>query len=412
MPSNIVWGGGAFVVMIGIWLTVQMMGAAKPPAPEPVPPAPVADAAPAEFDDGLPDINPLGSDIKILERKVLMPRETFDSQTTLYEEPELMGQPSLAYQIRVPSNWTKIQGADFRTLQITGGLQDTLAYYRSPSTLELYSTIKIKAEPVKYMQSAASWLRGFAARQSYTFQAFADRSYDRAETEFLITANDVTSVVRMTAIINGPWVVTAEYAVPVDHYMDQKDVQIWTMASFYLKYIDERATEKTNVFTDIPGAPFSVPASWTMYEQNIAADTQSTFTFIHIGESSDKVNKPLLGRIDVTLFNTLAQHTPDTRLDVLNTKLSSLGVRLGDKIAHFQIPHVPDGALAPEGDVYQMKTMDGQDRNDQYWVIHFPHGAYTVSVGLLSQPSTGTYDIWAKNFGAFAWIVRSMKTGH
>lgn len=406
LPSNLVWGGGAFVVIVGIWLIIQLAGGGTPPAPPPAPePTPVVTEPSKPTEDSLPTLDPLGAPIKPLERKVSMPRTEFETQTKVYELSELRGQPSLAYQIRIPTSWQEISAADLQQQQLVGGLSGVLAYYVSPPDLNLTSSVKIKAEPLGYIQTAASWLRTYAAQNSYTYQAFAEHAPNRAEAEFLLIDRDITYVVRMVAITNGAWVVTAEYSVPVDKYTQERDLQIWTTTDFFLKYIDDRLPESIKTYSALPDIDLLYPTTWVTQAADLSAPNQSYTAFVLADQPAPNQSAQVRGRIDIAVFNADSPSSNEMKLAFLDKKLEIAGIKRGTATAHMPPPPLPDGFTVVSAKTYDLVSTNGLTRPDQYWLIHLKAAQADLYVGLLSPPAQSNYAVWARNYNAVRFII-------
>ena len=156
---------------------------------------------------------------------------------------------------------------DLQARQMDAGFSGVLAYYVSPPELDLRSSVRIRSEKLAFTTNAVDWLRNYAINNRYTLQALSGYGVDRAEAVYLITDRGITYVIRVAAVLNGSRAVVAEYMVPMDKYEEQKDIQVWTITSFYLKTIDSEPQEPVTDYAVRDFARLNYPEKWVVQNQ-------------------------------------------------------------------------------------------------------------------------------------------------
>lgn len=358
-----------------------------------------------------PIISRVGDEVKPLTREVMMSKEDFYAKTDPYEFDDVQGNKFLAFRVRLPKGWTQVTTADLGQLQLSNRLLGVLVYFTSPPDLDLRSSFRIRAQKLGHMINARDWLYQYALGNHLTLQALTAIDANRAEALYVNTELDVTYVIRMAVVINGPNVIIAEHVMPADKYETDRDLQIWTITSFYLKYKDMSPPEATKRLNFFDIAALDYPNSWELQRSNIKSIDNMDASIVNIQIEKKDVKTRLMGRIDVFLFANNDEYSLEHSIENINKSVASDNLVLGEQVGRFD-PIVNDHNLGSVSyNVYQINNQEKTYQDYQYWVTVMKGKNYYFYVCMLIPPRAYDFYNWARNLSSYEYVIKTLHEG-
>lgn len=352
-------------------------------------------------DDGIPP----------LKREVQTSKEEFYEKSNLFEFQDLEGDKYLAYRVRLPKDWTVVNSADLKKSQLDNRLLGVLAYFVSPSTLDLRSSFRIKAQKLAHMMNVRDWVRQYALANRYTLQALSEYDDNRAEALYVVQDMDVSYVIRMVAIINGPRVVIAEYWVPNEFYQLQKDGQIWSITTFHLKYKDESPKEDIKQFNFFDIASVDYPASWELQKGNIESLDLMDASIMNVQASTRRMDSLLMGRVDIFLIADNQNFTMQSAYEHIGKKIEADQLVIGEEIGKFEPALNLNNLKLEQSRVFKINNAEDTYQDYQYWVTAMKGKNYHFFVCLLMPPKSYSFYNWARNINAYEFVIQHVLEG-
>ena len=347
-----------------------------------------------------------------MKRDVKMSQSAFDSASDLYQGKNLLGDQFLSYSLRLPKGWKKVSDEDLKGLQLSNKLPGVLAYYLGPSNMDRRSGFQVKAQKLDHMISARDWLIQYAIASKFTLQGLSAYGEDRAEGLYVYNEPDISYVVRVVVILNGPRVVIGEYLVPFDMFEKERDFQIWSTVSFFLDYLDKMPKEASKRFNFLDIGSFDYPASWDLQKGDLFSIDQMRVSIVNLQVQKIGVSSILNGRVDVYMFSGGEGYDQEKAFADLQNKLKEADhLVLGEEISELP-PMVNDSGLKfLLTKRYAINDETHSYRDYQYWVTALKGENYYIFVCLVNPPRALGFYNWARNINAYSYVVKTVKEG-
>ena len=351
-----------------------------------------------------------------LSRDVALTREEFFSRTKQIEEKPL-DNPALAFRIKLPKNWMKLNsGDDVKKGELSQEILGELSHYLGPPNLDLRSEFKIRANKMNYDVTAGDWFQNYIITNNYSLQGIDVSSDRRVQAHYVTVENGRQYVVRAVAQISGQTMVLAEYIVPIELWADERDVAIWSMASFYLTLPDPVPVETlvTHSFVDI--ARFEYPASWILNAPVVTTTDRMSAYLINLKggippKDIRRNTENLLlmdGRIEVLTVSKANGATLSGEIANLKKQLMDRGLVIGGLIGPIEdIKRHPSLSFG-KTEAYKINNKQGQLADYEQWIGIFESTGRIYLVQMLTVGRQDNFLAWARNSKAFKTIVSSI----
>lgn len=338
-------------------------------------------------------------------------KEHFEAQTVLkrIEFPEQ--DDFFKAEIRLPRNWTPRTQEQVKSLQTTNRMYGNLVWYDAPGEGTARPYFAIRSIALDHEITAKSWLVGYMFENAYNLRSLREYSFTDVEATYVTYDKLVTYVTWARATVLGPRVILAEYHVPSDIWMRDKDWQVRSMESYKLDGKDETRIEQLRAFAFLDVATFQYPQSWVLF-RNI-------------------IRSPDYFR--VALFNT-SDTNPNTQITVQATRIGG-GTdtvmmkdeeqKFLDKQGYYLRKSLPAPNFVPPKPTIQnlrnlVYTVSAKPRNYQsaederlrqsreYWITTFDSGATSYVVSMVVPARDSIYQDWARGTRAYQMVVETL----
>lgn len=341
----------------------------------------------------------------------LAPPTTFDANTTLFEEPAL-GDPALAYSIRLPKDWTL--PSDTSTVRLSSEnniIGEIGRYYGPPMMMEQRSTIEIHALGLDFQMSAQEWLMQYMLQQGYNFQGMEVHNDKKAEALYVLLDKGESYCVRALAVINGRRVILLQYFIPIERWHDEKAMQAQVVKSFDLKHIDDEAAEPMDSYKFLDISVLNYPKTWKLNAPPIKTIERMGARLLNLATVPDdyKTITKMDGKIDAELVSIYSTDTLEDEMEQFRAALEKSSLSVQDFIESpddFVLNPVYDFA---ETNVYKASDSGNQLIEYEFWQTVLSAGEYYYFITLLTPARDQDYFIWLRNVGAYKLVLNNIE---
>ncbi len=351
--------------------------------------------------------------IKPINTKTTVTKAKFEAGSKLFVETPL-GDKSLTYSVRLPSDWVQVRSEGESLTELSTKLLGDLAKYVSPPRPDIRSSFRLRAVKMEHSMAPDNWLLSYILSNGYTLEALTIRSPRRVEAEYVVLRNASVSTVRAVAEVSGASIVLAEYAVPSELMIEDKDNQLWSMVTFHLTTPNSDPIEKLETFSFLDIAKFNFPKSWILNAPSIQSVERIDTAVINLrgkGDTSllEAGEKPKLdGRIDVSLVAKSLESPITDEIKRIKEDIESKGLFLGKKLES-KTWKMDSGTLKSWVDVYQANGKEGQNSGYEIWVAILEQPEHYYYIRLLTLSRSDDFYIWSRNIQAFETIATTLR---
>lgn len=355
------------------------------------------------------------TNIPVLEKPALLPADGFVAKTDLYEETPY-DDASLAYRVRLPKDWRKIDeagGGDEKTL-LSRNVIATVAEYASPARLQRRNFFTVEVQELTYEIGARNWFLNYIAGTGYTLRGVAPSEDENKSVEaaYVEVRGDITYEVRVTMIINGPRIVIARYFVPVQQTRqpdilalqeEELQMQAQVMQSFALtgeklNQIEERATHG---FLD--QAYFDYPVSWALNAPKVINVERMRAMIFNPG-----IAGKMYGQINIYLTSRFIDTTMAKEVSLFLEKLNVPDYSVGGKIES-RAMKVHENIETVQTEVYRMDPAKKYMQQYEMWVSVMQSEGYYFIVSMLTPARHADFYQWARNARAYEVVMETAR---
>lgn len=335
-----------------------------------------------------------------------IPKAEFEAKTKLVSEVPF-GDRYLAYQMRLPSDWTRAvdppRTVPDARMQMSDRVLGIIGEYVSPPRLDLRSMVTIEALELAYEINAKNWFINYMLANGYTPTALTEISETEIEAIYVDVQKDTTFVVRLKAIINGPRVVIFRYFLPQQDVQNERVMQAQIVNSFRLTNAESETIERRSTFEFLDQSFFDYPASWkaeTPRFKSIERMKGLLYTGIRREAPDAQVNVYLVSRLlGTTLADEVAQY---------KSKISIPGYELKELIETIDYTDNPDMEFSAT-EVYRLAPQETKMKDYEMVVAVMQGGDYFYIMTMLTQSRQEDFYLWARNMRAFRVMAESMR---
>ncbi|MGZ9109431.1 MAG: hypothetical protein ACXW4B_11505 [Micavibrio sp.] len=329
--------------------------------------------------------------------------DEFLSKTDLYEETPF-GDKYLAYQLRLPKNWTK-QGSEITsTVDLSKKLLGEVARYYGPPELDARSYFVIQAAELDYEITAKNWFMNYILSRGYTLQGLKVHSDKRIEALYVFLDKDQTYVVRTVGEVNGSRMVLAMYYVPENRWQAEKALQSNALASFRFLAPETVKVEETRTYAFLDLLRFDYPASWRLLAPNIYSIEAMDAKIISAQEDSI-----LDGEVDIHVVSTELDTTLAEEVKSVQKSLEEKGLVIGKLIEQPDDYKIQEHIYFSRIEIYQANDKDKELLDYEYWIGVLMEDRYFYIITMLTPSRNTDFYLWARNSEAFKTVVQSLR---
>ncbi len=351
--------------------------------------------------------------IKKILHFTTLPDKVFLDQTQLVQErPE--GDKYLAYDIRLPKGWKKVDENGGQAQDNNDNIDKSLnrrvigkvAQYWGPTMIDSVSRIEVRAVALDINISALNWFLNFIMSNGYTLQGIERVSDRRIESLYVLVEGDTSFIVRTIAEINGPRMVLISYYLPEAHWNEEKAMQEKVIQSFHFLEPEKVNLELMQTYSYLDLLRFDYPVSWKLLAPEVTSTESMNAKLIN---SPPNDNKTVNGEIDLRIVSTDLDTSLAKEVQELRDKLTERGFTI-DKL--IEVPedfkfhdHIYFGRV----EVYAIFDNAKKFQIQEYWLSIMAEDRYYYIVSMLTPSRTANFYIWARNTEAFKSVVESLR---
>ncbi|MCB1556451.1 MAG: hypothetical protein KDJ15_03965 [Alphaproteobacteria bacterium] len=359
--------------------------------------------------------------------------EDFVAGTKLYEERPY-GDPQLAYEIRLPTDWIQQETLDEQPaapeqekdndfldrlyvgepeteepvapeLNLNRRILAEIGRYYGPANLGLRSRVEIGAQELDYDITARNWFVNYVLTNGFTLQGVDVISDSRVEGLYVRIERDVTYVVRVVAEINGQKLVMVSYYMPLEYWEKEKQWQEKIIDSFRLKRTEKVQIETLDTYFFLDYVSFDYPLSWKPEPMQIYALDDMAVRLVR----TDGLGA-ITGDISVHFFDKDAEgKSLSEEVALLKEVPAKRGLKLG-KLIEARPDYTFDETISfGQVEVYGTEGSAERTVTYEYWVAVLADDERYYLVTMLTVGRNADFYPWARNIEAFEVALRTLR---
>jgi hypothetical protein len=353
-------------------------------------------------------------DVKPLNFKVKMSRDQFFAQSELVEEAPGNDQ-ALKYRVRIPKGWIKLPAAETESVHLSTAIFKDLSTYLSQPKGDTRSRFRVRVLELKHFISAENWFLNYMLLNGSTIDGLLIKSERRLEAEYTVLDDGQPFVVRAVVEITGPRVVLAEYMVASQYAAEERDLQVWAMASFTLTNPDTGLIEPVEVYSFVDIVRFEYPQSWILYSPPVTTIDRMEASILNLkGVSRDDLKNinmndtKLDGRVDVEVVSKTIGTSEAQEIEHLKKKLNQKGLETGELIKSINDIKLNKRIAHSKIDSYRIKSNDPKMARYELWVAILESEGRFYIITLITMGREENFSVWAQNTETFKHVLRSL----
>ena len=343
--------------------------------------------------------------IKPLSPVQFLPLEEFKKNTRVIKDTPY-GDDFLSFRVRMPTDWqgsvelaSKKEDAGELSKRILG----PLARYQSPPKRHLRSFFTLEALNLTYEIGARNWFINYVLTNGLTLEQVGVENKRQVEAIYVEVRGDITYIVRVKVILNGPRMVVARYFVPQELYEEEYVQQAQVIDSFTLTNREEVGVEKLDIYGFLDQSFFDYPVSWTLSAPHITSIDRMKAMLYH-----STVKDKLDGQINVYLTNKMTDTTRAKEIALYRDKFQIENYALGGFIESPNIEYHKDMSFGTT-QVYEMTPQVANMFDYELWVSVLEGAEYFYIISLLTPARQEEFYTWARNVEAYKLVVKGMR---
>lgn len=343
--------------------------------------------------------------IKPLTPVQFLPLEEFKERTRVVKETPY-GDTFLSFRVRMPKDWEgSVEPAD-ETEDIDGlskRVLGQLARYQSPPKQHLRSFFTLEALHLTYEIGARNWFINYVLTNGLALEQVGVENKKQVEAIYVEVRGDMTYIVRVKVILNGPRMVVARYFVPQELYEEEYIQQAQVIDSFTLTNREEIGVEKLQIYGFLDQSFFDYPVSWT-FNAPLVRSIDRMKAMLYHSTTIDKLD----GQINIYLTNKMTDTTRAKEVAFYREKFHIENYKLGGFIESPHMEYHTDMSFGTT-QVYEMVPQVANMFDYELWVSVMEGAEYFYIVSLLSPARHEEFYTWARNVEAYKLVVKGMR---
>jgi hypothetical protein len=344
--------------------------------------------------------------IKPLTEVEYIPEEEFNERTRL-EEVIPYDDEFLAFKVRLPKEWSEnlaeLSEQSKPDAKPTQNILGTVARYFSPPNQHLRSFFELEVSELTYEIGARNWFINYVISKGLSLEQVGAEGDRAVEAIYVEVKGDITYIVRVKAIINGPRMVMAHYYLPMELYQEERVLQAQVIKSFELTNRHEVGVEELDIYGFLDQSFFEYPVSWKLSAPYVKSIDRMRAMLHH----STRIGK-LDGQINIYLANRMTDTTRSNEIKLYKEKLEIENYELGGFLEQPKFSFHPDMHFGIT-QVYAMEPKVQNMINYELWVSLMEGEEYIYVVSLLTPARTEEFYTWARNIEAYELVLRGMR---
>ncbi|MCB1784431.1 MAG: hypothetical protein KDI13_10610 [Alphaproteobacteria bacterium] len=342
-----------------------------------------------------------------------MDDKEFEDLTNLYETVPF-NDPLLAYSIRVPKDWEKMEDKGSSNFLLSNKLFSDMGLFYSPPDLYGRSKIEIKVINLEYQMTAEQWYLMYILQTGMTTEGMTVYDDNKAEALTVIMEQDVSFIKRTVVQINGKRLILVDYFVPLANWKKDQSVQSKVIESFKIKNPKHEYPEEFLKYQFLDIAEVQYPESWDVRPAPLRSADRMASKFIKLHKTTDpmtrKVKTSTEGQIEVSLISLMAVETVSREIDLYKKNLENSGMIIGEKLENIDSIKYSKSFTLALTEVYRAIDSTHDDIDYELWYSVLIAGNYVYMVTLLTPGRNDSFALWVRNTEAYKTIIQNTRT--
>jgi len=344
-------------------------------------------------------------DLKPLKKVEFAPVEEFINSTKLIEEIPYDDQ-FLDYSIRLPKDFelsTSKLRFNNQAENVSKKVLGVVSRYVGEPRGYVRSSFVLEALELTYEISARNWFVNYVIKNGLSLEEVGEGNDTSIEAIYIEIIKNVTYIVRIKAIKNGPRMIMARYYLPQELYEEQKAMQSQVINSFKLKNTESNEIESLQSYAFLDQSYIKFPNSWQLDAPYIRSiDRMEARIFRNV-----KGNR-LDGQIDIYLSRKEPDKKRSSEIEYYKEKAILEGYELGAFLETKELDHSEDIKFAIT-EVYQLKSKRQDLLNYEMWFTLLENKEYYYFVTMYTPEKEISFAPWARNTEAYKILLKNVK---
>lgn len=324
------------------------------------------------------------------------------------------GDDTLAYRIRIPSNWAEKNGGSSSNFVISSKLFLELNVFYGKPSVSGRSRLEIKVLKLSGNLTAEQWYLKYILEGGYTTVGFVVHNTRKVESLIIILEKDMSYYLRTLVVFNGNNVIMVRYFVPVGNMQAEAVMQAQVMKSFDLLYEEKGDAMDMMTYSFLDIVNLDYPSGWKLYSKPVRDVDRMAVTLLNtleiIGTSGAQkgrvVSSSTQAKMDVTVVSSSSQSSLVEEVKKYKRKMELDGMLIGKKLEidyEFLYDENIDFALT---EVYEGVDSTNNFSEYEFWFTVMVGGNYYFFIMLLTPSRNEQFGVWAENTQSYKEIIR------
>jgi hypothetical protein len=287
---------------------------------------------------------------------------------------------------------------------LTGKLFNTIASYYGPFRMDATSHFEVQALKLDYAITARNWFIQYVLSNGYIIEGMHEYSKNKIEALYVINEGDYSYYVRTMFEINGARMTLVSYYLPEQRWKDEQMMQQMVVRSFHFANPEKNSIELVRGYQFLNFLTFDYPVTWRLIEPE---DVTMEGMDARLLQTMD--NRTLSGEINIHVISTEVETTLAQEVNKLKEKLTSTGLNIGDLIEEPKQYKFRDYIYFHRVEIYKASNREENLLDYEYWLAIMAESRYYYIVTMLTPGRNADFPAWARNTEAFQTVVESFR---
>jgi hypothetical protein len=287
---------------------------------------------------------------------------------------------------------------------LTNKLLNTVATYYGPFRMDATSRFEVQALKLDYAITARNWFIQYVLTNGFILEGIHEYSKDRIEALYVVNDGDYSYYVRTMVEINGARMTLVSYFLPEKYWKEEQAMQQMVVRSFRFADPETNGVEVIRSYQFLNFADFDYPATWRLIEPESLSMEGMDARLIQTLD-----NKTLSGEISIHIVSTEVETTLAQEVNGLREDIQKMGLNIGEMIEEPKKYKFRDYIYFHRVEVYHASNPDSNLLQYEYWLAILAESRYYYIVSMLTPARQADFNAWARNTEAFETVIESFR---
>jgi len=369
------------------------------------------------------------------------PIERFFAESDLFEEKRPHGDPHLAYRLRMPQGWTKVDDAYVydteeeaqpirptvftprrasrrgsqpapetsepeQQVRLSQRLLEKVATYYGPFRMDATSRFEIYAMRLEHEITAKNWFLQHVLSNGYVLQGMREHADNKVEGLYVLVERDDSYYVRSIVEINGPRLTVVSYFLPEAYWREERALQEHVVRAFRFTQPEQTRAESVRTFSFLNMVNFDYPQSWRLSAPSVYSVEGMDARLLY---TSDQ--RTLSGEINLHIVSTELDTTLAQEVQFIKEDISEKNLIIGNLIEEPKGFDLHNHIYFSRVEVYHVNNRGGTLVDYEYWLAVMAESRYYYLLTMLTPGRNADFYTWARNTESFETVIKSLRPG-